>query len=76
MDELKDFLEDFSESEAVDLSGYPAALVVYTPKGPRVWLNKWEQLTPRLLDQFKIHAVAEREASRREKIRKDKEGQK
>lgn len=76
MDELKDFLEDFSESENEDLSEFPAALVVYTSDGPRVWLNKWQQLTPRLLDNFKIYASAEREACRRETIRKGKEASK
>lgn len=73
MDELKDLLEELSDSESVDLTDFPAALVVYTSDGPRVWLHNWQGLTPRLLDQFKIHAIAEREACRRQTIRNDKE---
>jgi hypothetical protein len=73
MDELKEVLETISSDPLEDLSEYPAALVVYTPDGPRVWLNNWQQLTPRLLDQFKVHAVAEREASRRKLIKTEKE---
>lgn len=74
--DLKELLEIFSSSEATDLSKYPAALVIYTSEGPRVWLNEWQNLTPRLLDQFKIHALAEREACRRALIRKEKEASK